>query len=355
MSTPLPQLRSVREDYSDASASTLCLGCAKCEDFDICGGLSVANIRDCLSFCCGGKPDCDLVCPKNRAHFQRRLEEVGGLRTRILVKRTGMAAFPDVIPLIPDPSRLSSPFSDPAAVPLVRLLSRLDLSTADLRHSLGVAPSTAVLAHGVGKDADIEPLWRSYREPVFLQCLENLRPVAVTIPNFSVVQDVPRHDNLHALRRIQRFGAQVAELDIEPVFHVHGRTKHDYEAWASFYNANGCRSLCVEFRTLRTAKKQNRHLDWLKSFAEHVSHELRIFVRGYGTATQFRDIFDSVTIIDTTSLIKSRHGKRAVFDGEKVRWFPNAVAPRQPVDDLFRQNIEAQRTAYSAMFVGSKT
>ena len=52
------------------------------------------------------------------------------------------------------------------------------------------------------KDGPIERWWERRERAVILTALKVLGIALVTTPNYSVLTDVPRTDNLHAMKRI---------------------------------------------------------------------------------------------------------------------------------------------------------
>ena len=71
---------TVEQVWSDSAENTPSLGCAGCDDFALCGGLSVEfNLFDCLEFCeCPDGADCDAICTRNPAVVIARRREVKG-------------------------------------------------------------------------------------------------------------------------------------------------------------------------------------------------------------------------------------------------------------------------------------
>ena len=67
----------VRRLWHDPARNTPGLGCARCRERDLCGGLVIkAAFLDCLQFCCGKSQNCDRVC-RNNPDYVDRVREVG--------------------------------------------------------------------------------------------------------------------------------------------------------------------------------------------------------------------------------------------------------------------------------------
>src|SRR3546814_14395548 len=74
-------------------------------------------------------------------------------------------------------------------------------STA-MRQNCGIEPNARVVVAGGARDKKIERYWAAKDRPAMLQQLAALDIALITPPNYSVLTDVPRTDNLHAMKRI---------------------------------------------------------------------------------------------------------------------------------------------------------
>ena len=59
-----------------------------------------------------------------------------------------------------------------------------------------------MIVSGVDKDGPIERWWDYKDRELVLASLKQLGITLITTPNFSLLTDVPRTDNLHAMKRI---------------------------------------------------------------------------------------------------------------------------------------------------------
>jgi hypothetical protein len=58
--------------------------------------------------------------------------------------------------------------------------------------------------------------------------------VLVTAPNYSLILNVPRQDNLHNMKRIALVWAEFMAGGVACALHVNGRTPYDYMRWRDF-------------------------------------------------------------------------------------------------------------------------
>src|SRR4051794_11083626 len=70
--------RRDKRHWDDQTRHPAALGCSRCVDLEVCGGLHrSAGAFDCLTYCCGRPDDCSDVCQRNPA-FVERVREVSG-------------------------------------------------------------------------------------------------------------------------------------------------------------------------------------------------------------------------------------------------------------------------------------
>lgn len=205
----IPNTQALWDDAETASAS---LGCWTCVDRGTCGGAHKdSSFFDCNDYCrCADKASCDLVCRGNPAAFVARWREIGGfdLATARRAPEISVDPLPSMVPLIEHNSarhgRLNFPI---VAIPLYALI---DLGNASLKfkdrealaNQFGIASEARIVVSGVGRDSDIERYWGLPNRAELLGQLQSLGIALITPPNFSVLTNVPRTDNLHAMKRI---------------------------------------------------------------------------------------------------------------------------------------------------------
>src|SRR3546814_12216450 len=81
-----------------------------------------------------------------------------------------------------------------------------------LSQKFGIDPNARLVVSGVARDKKIERYWAAKDRPAMLQQLAALDIALITPPNYSVLTDVPRTDNLHAMQRIL-----IATVQLMPV------------------------------------------------------------------------------------------------------------------------------------------
>src|SRR3546814_1999765 len=128
---------------------------------------------------------------------------------------------------------LNSPI---VALPLYALL---DIDAGMLRYpdrtalsqKFGIDPNARLVVSGVARDKKIERYWAAKDRPAMLQQLAALDIALITPPNYSVLTDVPRTDNLHAMKRILMATVEMMQAGLPTALHAHERTERDFERW----------------------------------------------------------------------------------------------------------------------------
>lgn len=347
---PFSNTQALWDDAENFSAS---LGCWTCVDRGTCGGAHKgSSFFDCDDYCrCVDKASCDLVCRGNPAAFVARVREVGNfdLTNAPRAPAVSIDPLPSMVPLIEHNSarhgRLNFPI---VAIPLYTLI---DLGKATLKFQdrealasqFGIDPQARIVVSGVGRDRKIERYWELPNRPELLSQLRSLGISLITPPNFSVLTDVPRTDNLHAMKRILLTWVEMAEAGLPAALHVNARTERDYQRWAELIAARPeIQSLAVEFAT--GAGRGNRiewHVARLRQLAAYVNRPLRLIARGgVRVLVPLRQSFDAVTVIDTDAFNKTRCRKQAYFtESGRLHWRGHPTATGEPLDGLLQQNV----------------
>ena len=352
-SSTIRPFRNPQSLWDDAATAPGSLGCLGCVDRAVCGGAHKgASFFDCNDYChCPDRAKCDLVCRGNPALFVERLREVGGLDLMKAprVPQIVVEPLPSMIPLIEHNSTRSVALNFPIVT--IPLYSLIDLDNGTLRvvdrdalaRKFGIDPNARLVISGVGRDRKIERYWALADRPSLLTQLRRLDISLITPPNFSVLTDVPRTDNIHAMKRIMNAFTEMALAGLPTALHINARTECDYERWAKLIAARQeIQCLTVEFAT--GAGRGNR-IDWhvarLQELAVCVGRPLRLVMRGGGRAMEaLRQSFDAVTLIDTDAFAKTRCRKQAYFTNSgKLMWRSHATAPGEQLDDLLQHNV----------------
>lgn len=345
--------RNTQRLYDDASLAPESMGCLTCVDRGICGGAhKLAGFFDCNDYCrCTDKATCDLVCRGKSAEYVARLREVGGLDLMKAPRAPTIEVepLPCMVPFIEHNSARRSALNFPiVAIPLYKLI---DLRSGVLRYSdrvslakqFGIDPGARLVISGVGRDGNIERFWELANRPELLSQLHQLGVTLITPPNYSVLTDVPRTDNLHAMKRILLCFAEMAQAGLPTALHVNARTERDYSRWAEVITArNEVQCLAVEFATgAGRCSRIDWHVAQLGKLAAEVGRPLRLIVRGGNRVLEsLRLSFQVVTMIDTDAFNKTRSRRAAEFTTEgKLLWHRHPTAKGEAIDGLLQHNV----------------
>lgn len=344
--------------------NTMCLGCGSCPDRTTCGGLSIeAQIMDCLHHCCGLPEECTKVCPGNTILFPQQLREIGGFDLDATPRAPACPVVlkGDVVELIYHGSRRGQALQ--SDVVALRLADVVDFrrkrakhsSAAALREAFRLLPDCKVILTGVDHDNKIEPWWSlGSARPAIIRALVTNGVQMVTTPNFSLVLDNPRWDDLHAMKRIALVFSEFQENGLACALHPNGRTFQDFERWQTFVTERReVQVLAYEFITGpdRSTRRQF-HLDRLAELA--AARPLDIIVRGNPQVIPFlRRHFREVLYIDTTAFMKTQ--KRQIAErvaNNALEWVSSKTSPGAPLDRLLKINLEEQVAYLRAAYYG---
>lgn len=341
-----------RKLWHDERFNTLSLGCCNCPERSICGGLSVsAGLMSCLDLCCGTPNNCDKPC-RNNPDYALRVREVGTFnldnvpRTRVLAG----PPLPLVVPVVFHGGCRAEPLGpNPVALPLYKMFRRRTgeprfQSNEELCAEFGLALGTPIVLTGTDQDPPLERWW-SYGSARRREIIRGLRAIGVlmtTTPNFSLFVDIPRHVDLHAIKRIGIVHWEFLDEGLPCALHVNGRSETDFRRWGAFVRARP-EVTCVAYEfttgTARVARK-DFHLDWLMNIASDAKRPLDLIVRGgIDHLPQLRTIFNRVSVFETWSFMKTVKRQRAVrLSNGGIRWQRSPSALGAPLDSLFRLN-----------------
>jgi hypothetical protein len=331
------------------------LGCAVCPERSICGGLGVqAHLFDCLGLCCGRPEKCDNVC-RNHPDYADRVREINTFGLS-MVPRTGPISSPQLPPVIPvlfHGSRREQLLKSRAvAMPLYSMFNRRDGSVRygsrdALCLAYGVSTEALVLLTGTDYDAPLERWW-SFGESKRRSIIRSLLKAGislVTTPNYSLFTDVPRWNDLHSMKRIALVHHEFMSEGLLAALHVNGRTATDFSRWAAYLVARPeITHLAYEFGTgTGWAGRLQRHAEWLCELTATVGRPLHLLVRGgIEVLPQLALAFGGITLLDTSSFIKSVKRQRASLNGNSaLKWLPAPTIAGEPIDDLLIHNIQA--------------
>jgi hypothetical protein len=315
----------------------------------MCGGLRLrAALMDCLRFCCGQPNGCDQVC-RNNADYVDRVREVGGFDLNTVPRGPVLAApaLPTSLPIIFHGKRRAMPISmDAVALPLYAMFDR---QTGVPRFSFGstlrseflIAPETTILLTGTDKDPPLERWWGlgEMARRTIVRALVNAGVAMTTTPNYSLVLNRPRWNDLHSMKRIGLVHYEFLDEGLPAALHVNGRTDTDFLRWTEYVAARSeVTHIAYEFRTM--SGRQKAHVDWLIEMARAVGRPLHLMMRG---GTEFLPslsaAFAGTTFMDTSVFMKTMKRQRAYTRNDGVLdWTGNPTNKGAPVDALLTEN-----------------
>ena len=327
------------------------LGCQGCQERGLCGGLQVqTSIYDCLTFCrCVDPRSCDNVCPRNMRNFVARSQEVRGFNLENTPRTQDLLApkLETVVPLIYHGSSRDVPLNISAvAIPLAKIFTRAGARRFQTRARLfdyfKIDARCQLIVSGTDEDPSIERWWGMVDREAMIRDLRDLGVAMITVPNYSLFADVPRHDNLYNMKRIALSWSEFQREGLVAALHVNARTDRDWERWTDFVGSRlEVSSLAFEFGTGAGARSRIAwHVEHLSRLARHVGRPLTLVVRGgLAVLPTLREAFYSVTFIDTAPFVKTQRRQRALIDGDRLRWQTAPTADGEPLDELLLTNI----------------
>ena len=346
--------------WDDPSRHSQSLGCPTCLERDRCGGVHTdAGIFDCRDLCtCVDKSNCDMVCRFNPSLFVARMREVRGLDfdTGPVIRANGVPTLPMVVPFVDHRYSRAAVLDEPlVSLSLYKLVnlatSKLHItSRAELAERFLIPEDAQVIVSGVGKDGPIERWWSLRDRASILALLKELDITLATTPNYSVLSDVPRTDNLHAMKRILLAWTEMATAGLAAALHVNGRTEHDYLRWGNLIAARSeIEILAFEFATgCGRADRIDWHVTQLCRVADRVKRPLAIVVRGGGRKLEkLQQHFEQVTLIETDAFARTMRRRRAYLsEVGRLKWTKYKTRPGAPIDDLLAHNVSLVRASY---------
>ena len=351
--------------WHDGGRNMPSLGCSACHDRETCGGLRIEQaFFDCLSNCCGQPESCDSVCRMKPSEFTRRVREVAGfgLDNITRAERLPEPALPKVAPVLFHGNSREGRFAaSTVCLPLYRVIARhtgeeryadADAIAAAFRFEAG----TPLILTGTADDRPLERWWSlgSGR----LDAIHRLRDFGValvTTPNYSMFTDRPRWDDMHSMKRIAIVHEEFLRAGLPAALHVNARTGHDWERWTEYIRRRSeVTHLAFEFATgAGWADRIDWHAARLADLAQAVGRPLHLVVRAAGgdILPKLISAFAHVTVLDTTSFIKTLHRQRAVeTEAGGIRWDTSPTAPNAPIDELLTYNWSVVSRSFDPAF-----
>ena len=357
---PSRQFRQPQRLWDDVTRHARSLGCPTCLERDRCGGVhTYAGILDCRDLCtCADRTKCDMVCRFNPGLFVARMQEVGGLSFNNAPRTSanGVPTLPLVVPFVDHRYGRAAILDEPVvAVSLYELVNMATgkvhvASRRELAARFLIPEAAQVVVSGVDKDRPIERWWELKDRRPILAALKDLGVALVTTPNYSVLTDVPRTDNLHAMKRILLAWTEMASGGVATALHVNARTEHDYARWGALIaDRQEIEILAFEFATgCGRGERIDWHVAQLCALADRAGRPLAIVVRGGGRKLDtLRQHFAQVTLVETDAFVRTiRRRKAYLTEAGRLKWAKCATPLGTPIDDLFAHNVSLVRSAH---------
>jgi hypothetical protein len=328
-------------------------GCRGCALLGVCGGIEPEGaLFGCFDrYCCGGKAECDEVCPYN-ATFLDRMAEVGGLRfDDVASLKQSALDLPRYVPLVHHGYSHRKPLELPIAALDSYQVFRLKGGRygcvagdgAQLRKEFGLSPSTKIILRGTAKDRPLEQFWSYRRRDAAAYEIQRLQVSLAIAPNFSHFLDVPRPDNLFNRKRQLICVREMDEAGVLIVPHLSAVSPGDWRFWRSYLEQNETvRFVAIEFQTGNKQPAQGRNvIAQLAALQEAVVRDLHpIAVGGTQFVRDFAARFKGFTLIDSCPFMKAV--KRRKFDrhDQDRRWADTYTLNGQGIDAIFLRNLE---------------
>lgn len=337
--------------------------CAGCTWLDQCGGLPGDEFDKgcfdrCTTWC--AQHGCDMACPTNAMAFADKVSEVEGLDTlprgRVLPPK--FFPLPIFAPQIYHGGRRTTRLVEKVVcIPLHSIIAEDRLKKAhmlfdtadEVRRSFQLSQETQFIITSVCPDHWIESFWEVHRSRHLLEAVSALQPLAMTVPNFSFMLDVPRTNNLYNFGRMFRLSERMAAAGIPTIFHLNALTQFDWNRWREVLKDQpGSKLVALEFQTGAEHKNfGDEYFANLVSLQDALGRALHpLMLAGAGRLRQLSSSFDSFTVIDANPFIKTM--KRQVLRkmGGKWKWRPEPTPEGASLSTRLEQNIAKQRERF---------
>jgi hypothetical protein len=363
----VPHSRSRQREarlWHDDARHSAALGCTRCPDRAVCGGLQIdRGVFDCTALCCGQPDLCDAVCRNRPEDFARRVREVGGFSLSNVPRAPILSApeLPTVVPTIFHGDSRIAPFEDAEAVclPLYKVIHRHDRSIryatrADLAAGFRLPPAMPIILTGTAADPALERWWSAGAERrAMIRDLRHLGITMVTTPNFSLFVDQPRWDDLHSMKRIALVHEDFLSEGLPAALHVNARTDHDWERWRDYIAARPeVTHIAFEFATGAGRTQRIRwHLNHLTRLPATVDRSLHLLVRGGARILPWlAAAFPRMTVLDTSVFVKTMKRPRASLSPRgSASWSSSPTMGAQGLDDLLSENWQVIAASYKSL------
>jgi Domain of unknown function (DUF4417) len=315
---------------------------------------------------CSTNPDClagncDWTCPNNARLFWKRSVLIGHLwkTPRVEFLPINLTGIPSYVPLIrPGGHRSQILGTDYVALSLYEALrvfgvngTYKPLGPKEFRRKLCLRESSKVVLIGVAEDRVIEPFYKKYLAKHIPQLLAGVGITALTAPNFSFFEDVPRTHTIYNRLRGLEVAEQFLRHEIPVIPHLNALTDGDWRAWAKMLIANPELSyVCKEFHTgNKHGINRQKAVENLARLQDDIKRSLHpIIVGGRSALPLLGMYFGSYTIADSVPSMRTNKRQLAVLQKNRLSWQPIRSAPGADLSTLLEHNLRIYRTAIAA-------
>ena len=345
--------RREKKLWHHTSLPQIPLGCSACKERKYCGGLKVQSpIFDCLSFCCGTPEKCDRVC-RRHPDYALRVREIGSfdLATVQRAKRLSAPRLPKASAILFHGNcRKAVIAPETVVLPLSKIVNRSDgtarfASHKELCAAFQIHQKTQIFLSGTERDPPLERWWQlgEATRRKAIRALKNCGVSFLTTPNYSLIIDRPRWDDMHSLMQIAIVHWEFLDEGMPAALHVNGRTETDFARWGNFLRARPEIShIAYEFTTgAGHGDRGKDHANWLSQLAKFVERPLHLTIRGGSVILPIlSSAFAEISVWDGTAFMKSMKRQRAVtLPNGALGWRPFPTAAGAPLDKLLNHNI----------------
>ena len=182
--------------------------------------------------------------------------------------------------------------------------------------------------------------------------------ILATTPNFSSIIDVPRPDNLHALKRILICWEEIQDAGIAGAVHLNARTDHDMQRMAEFIRIHKeIEFVACEFLTgAASVECANSYLTRIKRLIAKVDRPLKLVLRGGAKHLEtLEQLFSQVIYLDAAAFSKTQKRKSAtVLPNGKLHWSHRGTERGESLVSLLRHNLNQVVAAHAIRRGGSQ-
>jgi hypothetical protein len=230
-----------------------------------------------------------------------------------------------------------------AAISIADLVSYAATAStpSELRRRFQLADRTRIIAVGVARDNWLERWWHDFERPMSL--LRALGIIAVTVPNFSLFADAPRHQTLINIARLHHFAERLSNAGLPVVPHLYAENFKDWNRWAEFLTVQShIRFLAVEFQTaLVSAQRAADYILGISELQERVGRKLHILAIGgarYMNALDEKGL--SITVIDSQPFMKALYRRHFnALPPHDFEWVARFTRPTECLSPLLMHNV----------------